>query len=107
MSMYAVIDSGGKQHTVSPNFILKVEKLEGALGSEVVFEDVLLVKQGEKDTLVGAPYVKNVKVIAEIIRQSRDAKVIIFKKKRRHNYRRKNGHRQYSTYVLIKDIKIA
>jgi large subunit ribosomal protein L21 len=106
--MYAVINSGGKQHTVSPNLILKIEKIEGEPGSKVEFTDVLLVKKGDKgDTLVGAPYVKDAKVIGEIIKQARDEKVIVFKKKRRHNYRRKNGHRQYSTYVLIKDIKIA
>ena len=107
MSMYAVIDSRGKQHTVSPNFILKVEKIEGDLGSQVVFSNVLLIKKDKLDTLVGAPYVKDAQVVGEIVKQARDDKVIVFKKKRRHNYRRKNGHRQYSTYVLIKDIKIA
>ena len=105
--MYAVIASGGKQHTVAPNLILKVEKLEGELGSEIVFSNVLLIKKDKLDTLVGEPYVKNAQVVGEIVKQSRDDKVIVFKKKRRHNYRRKNGHRQYITYVLIKDIKIA
>lgn len=105
--MYAVISSGGKQHSVSPKLILKVEKLVGELGSEIVFSDVLLVKTDKKEAVIGEPYIKGAQVIGEIVEQSRDDKVIVFKKKRRHNYRRKNGHRQSSTYVLIKEIKIA
>lgn len=103
-NMHAVISSGGKQHTVTPQLILKVEKIEGEIGTQVEFENVLLVQDSKDKVTVGSPYVKGAKVVGEIVKQARDKKVIVFKKKRRHNYRRKNGHRQYSTYVLIKEI---
>lgn len=105
--MHAIISSGGKQHKVTTDLILKVEKLNLEIGQEVVFENVLLVQDAKDKVTVGAPHIAGATVIGEVVDQARDKKVIIFKKKRRHNYRRKNGHRQYSTYVLIKEIKIA
>jgi len=101
--MFAVIKTGGKQYKVSPNDIIRLEKLPGASGDSIEFTEVLMAGQG--DTIkIGAPSVANAKVFGTILDQIRDDKVIIFKKKRRHNYRRKNGHRQYLTVVQITDI---
>ncbi len=98
--MFAVIRTGGKQYKVASGLTLSVEKLEGAVGDKVELSEVLIA--GEK---VGSPLVAGAKVLAEIVRQFRDEKVIIFKKRRRHNYRRKKGHRQYLTEIKITDIK--
>jgi len=98
--MFAVIKTGGKQYKVASNDVLSVEKLEGAVGDKVEFGDVLMA--GGK---IGAPLVAGAKVLAEIVKQFRDDKVVIFKKRRRHNYRRKKGHRQYLTEVKITEIK--
>jgi len=94
--MFAVIKTGGKQYKVAENDILAIEKLPSEVGASVVFGDVLLV--GDK---IGAPTVAGASVTGEVISQFRDDKVIIFKKKRRQNYRRKNGHRQSLTLVRI------
>lgn len=101
--MFAIIKTGGKQYKVAANDIIKVEKLLGAAGDLIEFPDVLMMGQGSS-TKVGAPLVTNAKVCGTILDQIRDDKVLIFKKKRRHNYRRKNGHRQYLTVVRITDI---
>lgn len=98
--MFAVIRTGGKQYKVTKNDVLAVEKLAGEPGAKVEFGEVLVA--GEK---VGAPLISGAKVLAEIVKQFRDEKVVIFKKRRRHNYRRKKGHRQYLTQVKITDIK--
>jgi large subunit ribosomal protein L21 len=99
--MLAVIETGGKQYSVKSGTRVVVEKLEGAVGDSVVIERVLFA--GDK---VGSPLVKGAKVSATIIAQGRDDKVIVFKKKRRQNYRRKNGHRQYITTLQINDIAV-
>ncbi|MBS0271820.1 MAG: 50S ribosomal protein L21 [Proteobacteria bacterium] len=101
--MFAIIKTGGKQYKVAANDIIKVEKLLGASGDTIEFSDVLMMGQGDS-VKVGAPLVSNAKVCGTVLDQIRDDKVIIFKKKRRHNYRRKNGHRQYLTVVRITDI---
>lgn len=101
--MFAVIKTGGKQLKVAANDVIKVEKILGNAGESVEFTDVLMM--GDKASVkVGAPLVANTRVVGTIIDQIRDDKVIIFKKNRRHNYRRKNGHRQYLTVVRITDI---
>ncbi len=97
--MYAVIKTGGKQYRVTSGDVVKVEKLAGEEGKEVVFNEVLAMG----DT-IGNPLVAGASVKATILKQARDAKVIIFKKKRRQNYRRKNGHRQSITLVKITDV---
>lgn len=102
--MYAVIKTGGKQYRVAPNEILKIEKLEGEAGDKIEFTEVLMVG-GEGEPVIGAPLVSGAKVTAEVLEQARAAKIIVFKKKRRHNYRRKKGHRQHLTVVRITDIK--
>ena len=101
--MFAIIKTGGKQYKVAANDIIKVEKLLAASGDSIEFTDVLMMGQGES-VKVGAPLVANAKVYGTVLDQIRDDKVIIFKKNRRHNYRRKNGHRQYLTVVRITDI---
>ena len=98
--MFAVVRTGGKQYKVADGDVITVEKLAGNAGDKVELTDVLMA--GSK---IGAPLVAGAKVLAEIIKQFRDDKVVIFKKRRRHNYRRKKGHRQYLTQVKITGIK--
>ncbi len=97
--MYAVIKTGGKQYKVNTGDLIKIEKIEGEEGKNVVFDQVLAL--GET---VGTPLVKGASVKAAIVKQAKDDKIIVFKKKRRQNYRRKNGHRQQITMVKILDI---
>ena len=97
--MYAVIRTGGKQYKVATGDVVKIEKIAGEEGKEVIFNEVLAL-----DETVGTPLVSGASVKALVVKQAKDAKVIIFKKKRRHNYRRKNGHRQFVTLVKITDI---
>lgn len=104
--MFAVIRTGGKQYRVTPNSVLKIEKLEAEAGSTITFSDVLAVG-GEAGTTIGAPLVAGATVTATVIAQDRLAKIIIFKKRRRQNSRRKNGHRQPVTVVRIGEIKAA
>lgn len=101
--MFAIIKTGGKQYKVAPNDVIMVEKLAGASGDSIEFPDVLMMGQGST-IKVGSPLVANATVCGTVLDQIRDDKIIIFKKKRRHNYRRKNGHRQYLTVVRITDI---
>lgn len=103
--MFAIIETGGKQYRAEPNAILTIEKLEGKKGDEVIFDRVLLVTVDEK-TVVGQPVVNDAVVKAKIINQTKGAKVIIFKKKRRKNYRKKVGHRQPVTGVMIQEIVV-
>lgn len=98
--MFAVIRTGGKQYKVAQGDVIAVEKLEGNPGDKVELGEVLMA--GGK---IGAPMLAGAKVLAEIVTQFRDDKVLIFKKRRRHNYRRKKGHRQYLTSIKITDIK--
>jgi large subunit ribosomal protein L21 len=100
--MFAVIRSGGKQYKVANGDVIDVEKMAGKAGDKVEISDVLMA--GNKIGSEQAP-LKGAKVLAEIVKQFRDDKVIIFKKRRRHNYRRKKGHRQYLTQIKITDIK--
>ena len=98
--MYAVIESGGKQHRVEPGEVLRLEKLDVEEGGTVDFEKVMLI--GEKDKVeVGTPWIADGKVSAEVLRQGRGEKIRIIKLKRRKNYRRQAGHRQSYTEVKI------
>ena len=97
--MYAVIRTGGKQYKVTTGDVIKVEKLAGEAGASVVFSEVLA-----KDDVIGTPLVAGASVKATIVKQAKADKVIVFKKKRRQNYRRKNGHRQSITLVKITDV---
>ncbi len=101
--MFAVIKTGGKQYTVHVNDVLWVEKLDAEPGAAVNLEEVLMISDGKAVT-VGNPTVTGAKVQATVVEQMRDRKVIIFKKKRRHNYRRKKGPRQHLTVLKIEKI---
>ena len=103
--MFAVIKSGGKQYKVVLGSILKLEKIDQKKSSDVIFKEVLMVKNNTSYEL-GAPYLKNVEVKGKILENKKDKKVIIFKKRRRHNSRRKNGHRQSLSVVQINEITI-
>ena len=98
--MFAVIKTGGKQYKVQKDSVIVVEKLAGKAGDKVSFDDVLMA-----DGKVGTPALKGASVAGEIIKQTRGEKVIVFKKIRRHGYRRKQGHKQSLTVVKITDIK--
>jgi large subunit ribosomal protein L21 len=101
--MYAVIRTGGKQHRVAPGEVVKVEKLAGEAGSTVTLDDVLAIGD-DKGLTVGTPTLEGASVTAEVLEQARADKIIVFKKKRRQNYRRKRGHRQHLTVLRITDI---
>ena len=101
--MFAVVKTGGKQYRVENNSLLKIEKIEGSVGDTVVLGEVLMVSENGNLT-VDAHQLSKAQVEAKIIAQTRNPKIIIFKKKRRHNYRRKNGHRQHVTIVRISKI---
>ena len=98
--MAAVIKTGGKQYRVEKDQVLKVEKLNTEPGEQVVFEDVLMMSEGG-DIKIGTPNVENATVTAEVLNQGRSRKIIVFKKKRRQNYRRTAGHRQHETTIKI------
>jgi large subunit ribosomal protein L21 len=104
--MFAIIRTGGKQYRVSQDAVLKVEKLEAEPGTEFTFTDVLAVGS-EAGVKLGAPLVAGASVTATVIAQDRLEKVIIFKKRRRQNSRRKNGHRQHVTVLRVSSINAA
>jgi large subunit ribosomal protein L21 len=104
--MFAVIRTGGKQYRVAPEMVLKVEKLEAEAGSTVTFTDVLAMGS-EAGIVLGKPVVAGASVTATVIAQDRLDKVIIFKKRRRQNSRRKNGHRQHVTVLRVASINAA
>jgi large subunit ribosomal protein L21 len=104
--MFAVIRTGGKQYRVEENTVIRVEKLEVEEGTTLNIQDVLMIGDDTSAT-VGAPVVKGASVEAQVVRQMRDRKIIVFKKKRRQNYRRKNGHRQHLTVLKITKIVAA
>ena len=101
--MFAVLKTGGKQYKVIQGDLIEVEKLESDVGDKVTLDQVLMVGEGE-DVEVGSPYISNCQVTGEVMKQGKGAKIIVFKKKRRKNYRRKNGHRQFITQLKIIEI---
>jgi large subunit ribosomal protein L21 len=101
--MFAVIKTGGKQYKVQEGDVLNVEKLSMKKDQKVTFDKVLLVED-EGKTLIGTPFVENALVRAEVIENFKDKKVIVFKKKRRKQYRRTRGHRQELTQIRIEEI---
>lgn len=102
--MFAVIKAGGKQYKVGKNSVIKVEKIDGEKGATIQLDQVLMLGEDSKPSFIGTPMVKGALVTAEITNQCRDSKIIVFKKKRRQNYRRKAGHRQELTELKILDI---
>jgi len=101
--MYAVIKTGGKQYKVAVDDVLDIEKLAGEAGEKMTFDNVMMIG-GDGEPTVGAPTIEGASVTAEVVGQMRTRKIIVFKKKRRKNYRRKNGHRQHFTRVKILSI---
>jgi len=101
--MYAVIECGGKQHRVVEGESLKVEKIETATGETIIFDNVLMVGEGES-VKIGAPYVTGGKVMAEVIEQGRHKKVKIMKFRRRKHSMKQAGHRQWYTEIKITGI---
>lgn len=102
--MFAVIKTGGKQYKVSANSTIKVEKIKGVTGSKIEFNEILMLGENSRASFIGTPVVKGASVTAEIRDHIKDEKIIIFKKKRRKNYRRKTGHRQQLTELKILSI---
>lgn len=103
--MYAIVQTGGKQYKVKSGDTLRVERLDGDVGSQVTLDQVLAA--GEGDGLkYGTPFVSGASVTAKIVEQHRTRKVVVFKYKRRKGYRVKRGHRQHYTALRIEDIKV-
>ena len=102
-AMYAVFESGGKQHRVEPGEVLNLEKLDVEAGGTIYFDRVMLVGEGD-DIKIGTPFVDGGKVSAEVLSHGRGKKVTIIKMRRRKHYRRQAGHRQAFTQVKIKEI---
>ena len=101
---YAVIRTGGKQYRVAPGDTVRIERLDGDVGASIEFPEVLLTSGGDGAIRIGTPLVEGARVTGEIVAQGRDRKVLIFKKKRRKNYRRRRGHRQTVTTVRVTDV---
>jgi large subunit ribosomal protein L21 len=102
--MFAVIKTGGKQYKVAQDDVLVIERLVGEAGDKISFDEVLMTGEGEA-VKIGAPFIKGASVSAEILEQNRARKILIFRKRRRKNSRRKNGHRQHQSVVKITGIK--
>jgi large subunit ribosomal protein L21 len=102
--MFAVIRTGGKQYKVAPEDVIAVERLDGEPGATIELAEVLMVGDGAA-VMAGTPLLAGASVSAELVEHRRADKIIVFKKKRRHNYRRKNGHRQHQTVLRITGIR--
>jgi len=102
--MFAILKTGGKQYRVAPGDQIVVERLQGDVGAEISLDHVLAVGDGDSGA-IGRPTLPDASVRARIVQQPRGTKVIVFKKKRRKNYRRKHGHRQELTVLRIEEIR--
>lgn len=106
-SMYAVIETGGKQYRVQPGQIIQVEKLDGEIGTSVKFDQVLMASKPEGDqsqVWIGKPYLSGASVQGEVVGQGRGEKILIIKMKRRKQYRRTQGHRQSYTQLIVTSV---
>ena len=104
--MFAVFKNGGKQYKVQENQIVKLERIDASLGEEINLNEIIMVGGEEAQVSVGAPYVSGASVRIQVIDHDKDEKVIIFKKRRRKNYRRKTGHRQPNSLVKVISITL-
>ena len=104
--MNAVVKTGGKEYRISQGDLIRVEKMEGRVGDQVTMKDILMISDEDK-VQVGNPFLTNAVITGEIVQQVRGKKVLIYKMKRRKNYRRTKGHRQTYTYVRVNDISLA
>jgi large subunit ribosomal protein L21 len=101
--LFAVLETGGKQHKVQPGGVLRVEKLEAAKGDQVTLDRILAVGD-DAQTVIGTPCIEGAQVVAQVLQQGKAKKIIVFKYKAKKNYRRKNGHRQLFTEIMVKGI---
>lgn len=101
--MYALVEIKGKQYKAEKGILLKIDKIENVKGDEVEFGNVLMVRDGKK-VKIGKPFLKNAKIKTTVESQEKDKKIIVFKYKRRKNYRKKQGHRQMHTIIRVDDI---
>lgn len=104
-TMYAVIETGGKQYRVNSGDKFRIEKLSGETSTEIVFDKVLALGGEGTETKFGNPYISGARVTAEIVKQGRADKVLVFKYKSKKNIRKMRGHRQYFTEVVIRSIE--
>jgi large subunit ribosomal protein L21 len=104
--MNAVVKTGGKEYRIAKGDLIRVEKMEGKVGDQVTMKDILMISDEDK-VQVGNPFLTNAVITGEIVQQVRGKKVLIYKMKRRKNYRRTKGHRQTYTYVRVNDISLA
>jgi large subunit ribosomal protein L21 len=104
--MYAVIKTGGKQYRVVNGEVITVERLDGEVGQQIAFDQVLMVG-GDGEARIGSPLLAGAQVTAEVLEQARAPKILVFKKRRRKNYRRTRGHRQLQTVLRIQGIAVA
>jgi large subunit ribosomal protein L21 len=105
MNSYAIIQTGGKQYRVAEGETLKVEKLDGKAGDEVKIEDVLFAKDADK-TVTGRPNISGASVTAEVVRQLRAPKILVYKERQKKVYKKTQGHRQWLTELRIKTISL-
>ena len=106
--MIAIFEDRGKQYKIKIGDFLKLPRLsELKKNDSVSFDKVIFMKDDKGQTVIGSPLINGIQIICQVIEQIRDKKIIVFKKKRRHNYRRKIGHRQDLTLIKIKEIKVA
>jgi large subunit ribosomal protein L21 len=103
--MYAVIQTSGKQYKVAKDMVISVDSMPGKAGDQIEINDVLFASDGEK-VKIGSPRIEGAVVKAEIVEQFKGEKIIVFKRKRRQSYRRKQGHRQLLTNLKIKEITL-
>ena len=102
-TVYAIVHTGGRQFRMEPDATLRIPKVDAEVGQTLELDRVLLI-QGDSGITVGQPTVDGAKVVAEVLEQGRDKKIIVFKKKKRKRYTRKNGHRQPFTAIRVKEI---
>jgi large subunit ribosomal protein L21 len=106
--MMAIFENRGKQYKAKVGDFLKLPKINDLKKNDsVTFDNVIFMKDDKGQTVIGSPSISGIQIICQVIDQIRDKKIIVFKKKRRHNYRRKIGHRQDLTLLKIQEIKIA
>tara|TARA_B100000886_G_C20095214_1_gene355560 strand:+ start:54 stop:437 length:384 start_codon:yes stop_codon:yes gene_type:complete len=103
--MFAILDHNGKQFKVQEGDTIRLDNV-GKM-KEIVFEDILIFNNKDDETIIGSPFVSSVRVIGKVLENLKDKKIIVFKKKRRHNYRRKIGHRQQISVIKITDIQFS
>tara|TARA_B100000989_G_scaffold91564_1_gene66248 strand:- start:10441 stop:10824 length:384 start_codon:yes stop_codon:yes gene_type:complete len=101
--MFAILDHNGKQFKVQEGDTIRLDNV-GKM-KEIVFEDILIFNNKDGETIIGSPFVSSVRIIGKVLENLKDKKIVVFKKKRRHNYRRKIGHRQQISVIKITDIQ--